>query len=146
MTPKDIRTAISNQCGFKAEHRCPNCNVLISSGKNLCHACDLELAIWQQKTLRNPDPLPNKAKTQPQRLLESIIPNKARDPRDLERPLTDEAFNLGNKTIQVCNAGDWPTVEDQQRYWQERDEHLDRTESNAQWIDSKAKNERHPFA
>ncbi len=63
-------------------------------------------------------------KTQPQRLLESIIPNKA---------------------IQVCNAGDWPTVEDQQRYWQDRDEHLDKIESNALWFDNKAKTERHPF-
>ncbi len=81
MTNKQLRTAISKQCGFN--------------------------------------------KTQPQRLLESIIPNKA---------------------IQVCNAGDWPTVEDQQRYWQERDEHLDKIESNALWFDNKAKTERHPFA
>ncbi len=50
------------------------------------------------------------------------------------------------KAIQVCNAGDWPTVEDQQRYWKERDEHLDRTESNALWFDNKAKTERSPFA
>ncbi len=28
-----------------------------------------------------------------------------------------------------------------QRYWQERDEHLDRTESNALWFDNKAKTE-----
>ncbi len=41
--------------------------------------------------------------------------------------------------VQVCNGGDWPTVEDQQAYWQDRDENLDRIESNAQWIDNKAK-------
>ncbi len=43
--------------------------------------------------------------------------------------------------IQVCNAGDWPDAETQRAYWQERDEHLDRTESNALWIDNKAKTE-----
>ncbi len=39
------------------------------------------------------------------------------------------------KAQQVCNAGDWPTEDEQKRYWQERDEHLDRTESAAQWFD-----------
>ncbi len=48
---------------------------------------------------------------------------------------------IPNKAIQVCNAGDWPTVEDQQLYWQERDEHLDRTEATTQWFDNKAKTE-----
>ncbi len=39
--------------------------------------------------------------------------------------------------VQACNAGDWPSVEDQQRYWQERDETLDRIESATQWFDNK---------
>ncbi len=82
----------------------------------------------------------NKAKTQPQRLLESIIPNKA---AWIETPTA--CYLVGeskpNKAVQVCNAGDWPTVEDQQRYWQERDEHLDQIESNALWFDNKAKTE-----
>ncbi len=109
-------------------------------------------------------------KTQPQRLLESIILNKAnyRDQSlqycgccDIERAHTflsdgwecqvcgtkpDSRRYPSNKAIQVCNAGDWPTVEDQKRYWQERDEHLDKIESAALWFDSKAKQERHPFA
>lgn len=51
----------------------------------------------------------NKAKqgkTQPQRLLESIIP----------------------KT-------DWPTIEAQQEYWRVRDKDLDKIESATQWFD-----------
>ncbi len=98
MTPKDIRTAISNQCGFN--------------------------------------------KTQPQRLLESIIPNKA-DDSWITEPVADDATNETREAedkrifdalskafieewrndcstrvihtkdaksyaIQVCNAGDWP--------------------------------------
>ncbi len=82
-------------------------------------------------------------KTQPQRLLESIIPNKAvMEQRwrshDIERKR--QGFTR-NKAVQVCSAGDWPDLESQQRYWKERDEHLDRTESNSLWFDNKAKTE-----
>ena len=31
----------------------------------------------------------------------------------------------------------WPSISEQQAYWQERDEHLDRIESATQWFDSK---------
>ncbi len=111
MTPKDIRTAISNQCGFnKAKHR-QDLQVKLSPER-----------LAKLESICQRHPAKQGEKTQPQRLLESIIP-------------------APYKSVQVCNAGDWPTVEDQQRFWQERDEHLDRTEATALWFDNKAKTE-----
>ncbi len=76
---------------------------------------------------------------------ERILPTRRNDPNE-NWAMYNPDRATPNKAVQVCNAGDWPTVEDQQRFWQERDEHLDRTESNALWFDNKAKTDKHPFA
>ncbi len=133
MKPSDIRNHISQQCGFNkaklayydestdsSNYANPLYIVTYPDGHTLS---TMEERVAQKEVIKFNSK--QGEKTQPQRLLESIIPNKA---------------------VQVCNAGDWPDIESQQRYWQERDEHLDKIESNALWFDNKAKNERHPFA
>ncbi len=98
MTPKDIRTAISNQCGFnKAKHR-KDLQVKLSPER----LAQLE-SICQHH--------PNKAKTQPQRLLESIIPNKADSDLVKPEPVADNATNETGKAPAGCNYGNPNAVE-----------------------------------
>ncbi len=165
MNNKTFRTAISKQCGFNkarlayydestdsSNYANPLYIVTYPDGHTLS---TMQESLAQKKVIEFNSK--QGEKTQPQRLLESIIPNKADDSLEKETvsdnashetgetlrqfvertisehfPALDE--NLHN-AIQVCNAGDWPTVEDQQRYWQERDEHLDRTEATCLWFD-----------
>ncbi len=152
MKPSDIRNHISQQCGFnKAKHR-QDLQVKLSPER-----------LAQLESICKHHPAKQGEKTQPQRLLESIIPNKADDSWITEPVTPNERRETGKclhlscpkchgtgrirkghnagqacvhmiscrcqrcspgrwSSVQVCNAGDWPTVEDQERYWQERDE------------------------
>ncbi len=127
MTNKELRDYVANQCGYN-----PSTNKAQLAAETL--------------GLSN--------KTQPQRLLESIIPAKQEIRTALKSYLNPE-FNkkldehLATKTVQVCNAGDWPDhLPSSFSDWLKANGDsiditmpLDRTEATCVWFDNKAKNE-----
>ncbi len=114
MTNKELRDYVANQCGYN-----PSTNKAQLAAERLG--------------------LSNKAKTQPQRLLESILPTCEVLTFDKAKEYWDKRDKMREAIFPPRNA--FPTIEDQQRYWQERDENLDKIESNALWFDNKAKTE-----